>query len=219
MAIAFAGATNVYKGTNSTSHSFSFTVGSGSDRILLIGVQGGSITADTVSATYNGVSATVYGRSTSGGQDIYLLYLYAPATGSNTVAVTWSGSSDVYVSCASYDGVSQSGFPDVGDLTQTNTSTSITFSLTTTADNCWLYSQVRNRTTGVLSASTGTTARDGAGTKYFVFGDSNGAKTPAGSHSMAWTAGSSGVNFGIVVALAPAGAPPPSSNSNFFMFM
>lgn len=92
MALAVDAVTNA-SGSGAGPFTWSHTC-AGSDRVLVVGISYYD-SGDTVSAiTYNSVAMTVVGSSTvSNGQCTVSLYrLIAPATGSNTVSVTFTGS-------------------------------------------------------------------------------------------------------------------------------
>ena len=92
MALAIDAVTNA-SGSGAGPFTWSHTC-AGSDRVLVVGISYYD-SGDTVSAiTYNSVAMTVVGSSTvSNGQCTVSLYrLIAPATGSNTVSVTFTGS-------------------------------------------------------------------------------------------------------------------------------
>lgn len=91
--------------------SFSYTVGSGSNRMLLVAVNTAS--GATVSGiTYNGVSLTqrsTFGTSACANPDggFYIYYLLAPTSGSNTLVITYSGSTAASYVVYSYANVGQ----------------------------------------------------------------------------------------------------------------
>jgi fibronectin type 3 domain-containing protein len=91
-----------------SSLSWSHTVGSGSNPVLVVGVVGGC----TPSVTYAGVSMTHAGQVFNNNQSpetTDLFVLTAPATGKNTVQVSYSGcTSDVEAGSISFTGVNQS---------------------------------------------------------------------------------------------------------------
>lgn len=186
MAIAFDQTTTAQQLAGS-SLSFSAST-SGSNRILLVPVfTSYGTSGDKISGvTYNGVSMTRVTGATQidfvSGQSFYLYYLIAPATGTNTVLITATGSGEIYGTTVSYTGVDQTSPID----NSTTTTSGGTITLTTVADNCWTLSFGRNTATGALTASTGTTQRS-AGSGLYNIGDSNGAITPVGSTSMSWT--------------------------------
>ncbi len=101
-----------------TTHSFSYNSGAtGTSRILLVGVSylnsnnrsvssvsyGGQTMTLVGDLNYNNGSGTYYTR-------VYIYRLIAPATGSNTLSVTWSGalSQGAVVGAITYTGVNQS---------------------------------------------------------------------------------------------------------------
>src|SRR5579864_5912172 len=91
-----------------SSLSWSHTVGSGSNRVLVVGVVGGC----TPSVNYGGVALTQVSQvlnNNSAGNLTDLFVLVAPATGTNTVQVSYSGcTSDVEAGSISFTGVNQS---------------------------------------------------------------------------------------------------------------
>lgn len=211
MAIAFDAATtsanNVWNfGTGSYSWSHTCT---GSNLILFVGVEIFSASALSVSGiTYNGVALTKVDRIVAAlegnRQDCELWYLVNPATGSNTIAVSLSGTADFTTAqAASYTGVNQSNPIDTSNTNQ-NTSASTTFSntATTTADNCWLVSTVFPRG-GLPSASTGTIRRASNTGSLCCFFDSNSVTSPPGSDSLNYTSASGTWPGGVMAVVAP----------------
>src|SRR5579864_2513574 len=91
-----------------SSLSWSHTVGSGSNRALVVGVVGACVP----SVTYGGVALTHVGQVYSNNfapSSTDLFVLVAPATGTNTVQVSYSGcTSDVEAGSISFTGVNQS---------------------------------------------------------------------------------------------------------------
>ena len=173
--------------------------------ILLAGIQvyyvGNDATSVVSSVTYNGVSMTLISKTNVGGdntQASYLYYLINPSTGSNTLSVSTSTSvTGLQVQGASYTGVNQSGQPD--SYNTGNTSSPLTISTTTVANNCWLVGTAASSSGATLNAGTGTTLRSLAGRQ--VAFDSNGAKSPAGSYSLQCT--SSTPLGGVIASIAP----------------
>lgn len=202
----------------------SFTV-TGTDTFLAV-----VLTHNTTinSVTYAGVALTKLTTQSSlnyGVLDFW--YLIAPATGANTLAI--DGNADfVSATWASYTGVKQTGFPDSQSKQDPTTPSSpITGSTTTVADNCWLIGGFSTAFGAAqdFAAGTDTTLRqsnryDSAGTFYTAcITDSNAAKTPAGSYSLAVTfPGSPGDIANIMVSIAPAvEATSGASGYSFFM--
>ncbi len=92
--------TKFEKGSNAQASPFSYASGSGtvagsigsnSNRCVVF-VVGSSATLTSPAVTWNGVSATSIGSSTVGGSySVYLFGLVNPASGSQTVSLSWSG--------------------------------------------------------------------------------------------------------------------------------
>lgn len=223
MAIAFDSAASKSQ-DSSTTNTFAHTV-SGSNRIILVGCMttNGTITG----VTYNGVALTQVIDNTTGGttfNHMYLFYLIAPATGTNNVIVTSSGSGSVYAASSSYTGVAQTSPIDGTSATTTTTAGTFSKSVTTTIANDWIigYVGVGNYGVGPASfpaAGSGTTRRatdPGTGSWYSIF-DGNGAVS-AGVNSLNYdTTGYTSAVFGInMVGIKPFST---AVNSGFLMFM
>lgn len=201
MAIALDTSTDGGLVNPATSITYAHTC-TGSNLILFVSAFG-DVTNDVVTgATYNGVSMSLVGKALpTGAADrwVYLWVLVNPATGTHNVVVSASASIAIDSDAVSYTGAKQSGQPDASN-TGANNQNSITISVTTVADNCWLVGGFRASTTGA-TPGTGTTQRQGSSGLYTA--DSNGAKTPAGSYSLIYNNGNS--NFaGVVASIAPA---------------
>ncbi len=179
----------------------------GADRILFV------VTRDAVTAvTYAGVSLSLVQSLALGGSiasltPLQLWWLMGPASGAHTVALT--GGTGVDGLAASYTGAQQAGSIDaVTTHVSSAGATTLTTTLTTVADNCWLvcaeaaYIFGGNPTNGTLTLR----GNIGAYGLPAIF-DSDGARSPAGSQS-----GSTTLPFGnepiyhILASFAPA--PP-----------
>lgn len=185
---------------------YSFTT-SGSDRLLLIGLATPGGSDNISSVTYNGVAMTRYVQAVDASNySIYLYYLLNPASGANNYVVTGSGV--IFGQVVSYTGVSQTGFPDAGSTNQ-STGTSQTTSLTTVANNCWVFAffEFNVSQSGIPAAGAGTTIRQSQ-LSIFYSVDSNAAISPAGSTSLSLINGSNTQNTSIIVSLAPVFVPP-----------
>lgn len=187
-------------GGSSNSRTFSYTVGSASNTILLVGfvgdVQSGA--DDVSSVTYNGVSMTLVNKtynSTAGGRWQYLYYLLSPATGAHNVVITCSSTHYIIAGAAEYSGVQS-----IESSTTNNTDLStLTTTTTTVANNCW--NVIFSGSPGAVSnASTGSTKRANSSIEYWTWFDSGGAITPAGSYSMTTTV-SAGSKIGHCLAV------------------
>lgn len=184
----------------------------GTDLILFVGCATVDAGGDTVTGiTYNGVAMTrvpTNGIANDGGdRRDYMYYLINPATGSNNVVITTTGT-DIWGCSISYTGSHQTT-PINGSAKQEGQASPITTSVTTTEDNCWsiLWTGFNRQAT----ASTGSTLRatNATVTSSRMF-DSNGPKTPAGAQAMTTTIASD-VGTQIQVAFAPSVAAGPSN--------
>lgn len=220
MAIAFDSATaGINNATGVNSLSFSHTVGSGSNRLLFLLVGFGNDGGDVVNTpTYNGVSMTLVTKVNSDGTGrfLYLFALVAPTSGSNTVAITTSGSVNVLSAVAmGYSGAQQSTTMDASGI-NTGTGTSISKSITTVADNCWLAGGVWMNSDSITAGASTTVRATSAGDGRIAGIDSNAAKTPPGSYSLT-TNGNNDVNGIIVASFAPAGGTTVASSATTMM--
>jgi hypothetical protein len=190
MAIALDNTAEGLSASGATSVTVSLTVGSGSDRYLLAGVFSNGAD-DVTGVTYASVAMTQLHKAVVNVAAVGYLYIYGlanPSSGTNNLVASRSGSSSkIYAGGVSYTGVKQTGQPDATATTTTNgTQSSCTPTLTTIADNCWLFTVGHQDNLQTISASTGATLRGNSNGGYGIF-DSNGAKTPAGSYSMTVT--------------------------------
>lgn len=173
-----------------------FTMGhvtSGSNRVLFVGVcEAGGTTATGMALTYNGSAFNVVTGSpkqTPMGQ-AWLYYLINPTIGTNTISVSWTGSTFVRAISASYNNALQSGQPNAHNEGTAN-GTIITTTGTSTLNNCWHMSFVSDSGGSALSAGAGVVSVRDPGTalsNICALGDSNGPIT-TGPYSMSWTCG------------------------------
>ena len=212
-------AASVFPGTgaNTNTISWSHTVaGSGSDRILVVGVSwrnAGNDTWTVSSVTYNSQSLTLIRKDEQfgdppGSRSTAQYYLTDPPTGSAyTIQVNFSGT--VYRAlggAVSLTGVDQSTPVDAENGVAGGTGNpSVT--VTTNTDGAWVVDTLCIRVpSGTTSVSGGQTERwnrrngdatiDGAGSTI-------GPKTPAGDVTMSWTTGTSEGYSISAVALKP----------------
>lgn len=200
MAIAFDSSLN--NGTTS----YSFTNTAGNFLALVVGTN----TSTAPTATYGGTSLTFQLTQQFQGQSnwIHVFTLIAPATGSNTVAIT--GGSGVASSVATYSGVKQTGQPEVTAQGQAS-ATSTSAALTTVTDKSWMITGF-----GGNSQPTYTNATARASNTYPYLVDSNSAITPAGSNTQTANWGGSSPSAWISIAIAPA---PTGNKASFLIFM
>jgi hypothetical protein len=184
MAIAFGSIGTARTGVGTTD-SAAFTV-SGTNPILLVAIHFFS-NVTTCTFTYNGVALTEVDRATGGSSESILYKLEAPATGSNTLAMTLGASRNWEYVPIVYTGVVQASAIDAsGNTFQTSTASDGTSVLTSTTDNCWHVMRVQ---VGIVNDTAGAGTVDRSGTGGLRWYDSNGPKTPAGSSTLTVTAG------------------------------
>jgi len=206
MAIALDNSANGFStGTNSltTSH----TIGSGTNRLLIVGVEaqaGNNLTG----VTYNGVAMTQYVAYATGVAGFYNYFYYMkhadlPSTGAYNIVASFSSSSTKMIMSESLTDVDQTT-PIEAANTITTTTTNPSVSVTTLTDNAWVVgtSRINNF---ALTAATGTTQRqtNASDVGYKLF-DKNGTSTPAGSFSLNTTSASQ-LYFFAALSVKPAG--------------
>ena len=193
-------------GGSTTSLTYSYTVGSGSNRLLVVNLIGDTSADDISSVTYAGTPMTLVGKVQAPSNNWqYLYYLLNPSSGSHNIVVT-AGSQHYLISqAASWYNVKQSAQPDASTTnTAAAASTSITTSLTTVAtgslvvQGLWSY--------GHLAAGAGATpiltdtAFDGAG----IFVSSGSPVSPPGNVSMTTISDGTPSTGVIMASFAPA---------------
>jgi hypothetical protein len=195
--------TSTSSSTTGTSLTFAHTC-SGGLRVLFVAVD--TNTADNTDyvtgVTYAGVAMTRVDTFHSQGLGgTYFYMLVNPTLGANNVVISTSGSVAIYGTSASYMGMRQTGQPNVANGNALDPVSTLSVSVTTTKNDCWLISCVgkKNGSGATLSAGTGTTSRQIL--SFSGIGDSNGTKTPAGSYSQAWNIDSATGLAVIVVAI------------------
>ena len=211
--ITFDAASNSTYQSASSSYSWSHTC-TGSNRYLVVGIAMLSLAQTVSSITYAGENLALLGvrSSITGAARVELWGIVAPATGSNTIAVTLSGSIASAGCASSYAGVNQSSSTEGYNSAQaTNVGAAdATVNITTVADNDWVVDIVATDDTAI-TVGAGNTSRNnvtGVGGSG-AMGDTNGAKTPAGSVTMSWT------NVGALATWAIGGiALRPTAASN-----
>ena len=196
MAIAFDASSNRPEGTVTGTppvYSWSHTC-TGSNLVLVVGIVTRDLTdADrlTASITYNGVSLTKIREDDNLTDDntTSLWYLLNPATGANTIEVTGNSSSitSAIGMAVSLTGVAQSGQPDANNGNIYSNANSITDSVTTVADNCWVVDAVCLDGPQTLAVGSGQTQRENVTSTASSGGMSTeGPKTPGGAVAMEW---------------------------------
>ena len=168
---------------------------SGDDRFLV--VFGHQVNTAAVTCKYNGVTMTSLGTTGT----IGMWYIANPASGTNQVLCTWSGTQFMRFGSSSYTGVDQDDPINTSANYTPGSVSSITATLTTDVEDCWLLIGAHGQST--VTASTNTVNRhqpggDGANR----FGDSNAARA-AGASSVRMNGGGTATMYGKAIAIAP----------------
>ena len=230
MAIAFDGTANANQDSVS-SITFSHTVTSNTNGILIVGVAIDSTANRSVSGiTYNTIALTKVRSDDEPTTTLHseVWYLLAPATGAHNVVVTFPGTMDGAVCVSvSLTGVDQSTPVDAQAGSTSNVTVATdTVTVTTVADNSWVFDILcRNGAGGITAtmvAHTNRTERANIAdnTDGFVGAASTlGPKTPAGSTVMDWTNSSNRTYSMSAVSFDPAGAATPAfEDDSFYQF-
>lgn len=141
--------------------------------------------ADGVTAvTYAGVAMALAAKEVDESQfnsTVYIYYLANPASGSNSLTVTVSGTPYTSILGTAISSASATGQPDATASTDQEAGApgTITTAITTVANNSWIFGVAWSERN--LTDNTTLVARDTFSSAQFYAGDSNGAITPAGA--------------------------------------
>lgn len=189
---------------NAVSQSYSYTVGTLTNRLLVAKLLWyGGTDRNVSSCTYSGTTLVkaIGSHYNLGGYflTVELWYLFAPASGSNTFTWSLDGAVDGYnSSLQSGDGFLQSG-PDATAAQQRNGQASpLSDSITTIADQCYIFDAVINGG-GWTSISASSPQVDGASTYSSYKGP-----VSAGSNTMGWTYTGTSQDAHVMASFAPA---------------
>lgn len=213
MAIAFGALTqDAGGGSGLTSLSWTGPTVSGSDTIgfVRVYIEGTGAADNLTGITWNGSSMTLAAKKIRGNNIgwEYLYYIYAPGSAS-TVTVSVSPASYIDGGMAAYyTGAKQSGGMNVTNSASA-VGNSLDVSVTTTVDNCWVVGSGISDNGGI-GAGTGMTSR-GTQSGVWIFGDSNGPKTPAGSYTIGLVGTGNGNEVIIAAAFEPVAAAGPTN--------
>jgi hypothetical protein len=210
--ISFVGAADLGNNGGGGDLTASYTVGSGTDRILWVMAQGdligGADDCDSTPTTFNGVNMSIGKHITVGYRYITLWYLVNPASGAHNVVMHCVGNHYQLAGAADYAGAKQSGVPDNSGSNSNNGSTGeLDTAITPVAAGSWIL-YVANGTDGLgnaLASANGNTTRRtfDAAFKIWALADTNG--TASGSTTMGLKfPGAAAANMGAaVVSFAP----------------
>lgn len=208
--IAFDAASDSGYQAAASSYSWSHTC-TGSNRYLVVGVAMLSLAQSVSGITYNSVPLTLLGvqASVSGAARVELWGLVAPATGSNTLAVTLTGAIASAGCAGSFTGVQQTSPTEAFSSAQaTNVGAAdATVDATTVAASDWVVDIVASDD-GSISAGAGQTQRNnvtGAGGSGAM--STEGPQVAPGAVTMSWTGVGALATWAIAaVALRPIAA-------------
>jgi len=199
---------------NSATHTWSHTVGAGSNRVLVVGVSNRDGTRTVSTVTYGGVALTRIGLQNGAGtaNRVELWRLIAPATGTANIIVTLSGSTETVAGAVSYTGVDQTT-PFGTFASASGTSTAPSVAVTSASGEVVMDVVAANGDSDGATVGTGQTQRwnDFTGTGG---GDIHGAGSTepgAASVTMAWTLVASKAWAIGAVPVKPATCPTPTS--------
>lgn len=216
MAIAFDNAGGFSANNSSgTDMSVTLTVGAGSNRALVVGLDvAGSGATPTV--TYSGTSDSITQIAAFTGQgqgDTWVYLILNPQTGSQTVQASISPAKTFrHTMVGSYNGVNQSTTPDnTGNQDQGPAVTSYSQSLTVNTVNSWLFWIINGGNQASLTAGANTDIRNQPSAGW-ALADTN-ADQSTGSKTMTVTSASQSYDS-IMVSLAPAGAAATTAPSS-----
>lgn len=192
---------------------WNMTIGSGSNRFVAIGCQNAFSTISGI--TLNGSALTLQHTQTSPSGDpetTTMWSMVAPPSGSQSIVVSFSGSSNNGCSCSatSFTGVNQSAPVDISSgAYNTPGSGTNTVTFTTTVKNDMLMDSIVDRqgSTNDIPGSGQTGFNLFSGLGVMSGGISTKSATTAGSYSMTWTGTNSGGGNQVcqsAIAIVPA---------------
>lgn len=213
MAITFDA--GLYGGfVSASSQTTAFTMGSGTGGYLVVGVLGDATNDLVTGVTWNGTSMTLVDKQNSAPGSVFWQYLYVlagPATGTQNVVVSASGTVNyIQTYIASYLGVKATGQPEAA-AENAGTGDPFTTSLTTATANAWTVALVNASVGLVVSGAFTLRASDTSPIFTSALGDSNGPIVAAGSTSLV-VSGAGGQKQSEMIALAPLVGSSPSAS-------
>jgi hypothetical protein len=191
---------------------------SGSDRVLTAYPYNDGTTLTVSSFTYDAVSmGTVVTEASTVNGDIRGYLLVAPnTTAGAALTVTYNASSTYIFICAvSYTGAAQTGQPDAFNSGADAASlATITVSVTTVANNCWISGTVRHDNGGTVTGTNAFTVISNPAYGVALH-DTNGAITPAGATTVGSTSTATGNMYLSAISVAPAVASGPANLKSY----
>lgn len=189
-AIAFDATASNFTAPPGSSISWTHTC-TGSQLVLYVGVNVKGVGSGTTGVTYNSVAMTLIGTRSyaSGNGEVTHWYLINPATGANTIVVTFAAaSSGGEAGSISLTGVDQTSPLDANNC-NSGIGTAASVAVTTVADNAWVL-DIFGQLTGSTSEAPGgsqTLRWDRSEVTAGGGGSSQGPITPPASTTMSWS--------------------------------
>lgn len=197
-------ATTTGQSNSANSLTFSHTIASGYNRLLLVGVSTGATSTNGTNAatvntvTYGGTALTLVGSVNAGGNvRTYLYALVNPAVGTANVAISTSGTTPVVAGATSFTGVDQT--TPYGTFYSNSTTSSVSSASVTgisSATNELVYDviavDVDNSTPGALTLGSGQTSRwniTGTTTRRVTGAGSTKVGSASATMSRTWSGG------------------------------
>jgi uncharacterized repeat protein (TIGR02543 family) len=199
-AIAFDAASNGGLAASGSTFTWSHTVGTGTNRVLVVGVeQEDTNTADMTisSVTYNGAAMTAIANSqvsdgTTTVNRAQLFYQVNPASGAHNVVVTFAGTvNGASAGAVSLSGAAQSG-PEAVATNHLGSGSTISTNITTLTAGAWVVDVIGSGASSVTFTTTtsGMTERWDRSTNGAGGAGSTKAPTATGATTLSWTASS-----------------------------
>lgn len=204
MAIAFD-ASAITSTDNSGVYSWNHVTGSGANRILIVGITLARYyaVAACTGVTYDGSAMTKARSDATNNGNFYVetsvWILHNPASGTKEIVATADG--DIFGISCTYTGAQQSSTADaVGGTTGTSAGDK-SASITTVADNSWIFAAGSTYGQSAALSALQTERRKGASMHVGIGEDTNAAQTPAGAKTIGFTVGNcTGVCYAISAA-------------------
>ena len=194
----------------STGLTWSHTVGSGLNRLLIVVTSVSGVGVDITGVTYNSVAMTM-ALDTGNNPSYRIWYLANPDSGAHDVAASSNGdgSETIRGASTSYAGINQSEPVETAGATGAVGGSPLTINITTVRDGCWLVSGGKTDDAVTVSAGAGTVVRGTDSTARFHIGDSDSITSPAGADSLIYSfAGGNNLTM-VGIAIKPFGSFSP----------
>lgn len=208
--------------SQSSGWTFSYTVGTAANRLLLAAFFTSPSSNHVTAVTYGGVSMTHLATVTDqDGNSEFYFYLKNPPSGANNFVTTMNSTFSVELQAVSYSGVDQTATPfPHNSVTNTGSNTSpLSFNIVTSVAGVWLVTMFRGSPLTVeWTTSNMMVNRIRAGVGMSTW-DTNGPIGGAATQSVTYANGADPRVWGpIAIAIVPI-PPPAVSVAGFFAKM